>query len=178
MLFSNPMQLKADTGAALGLSSFALSNSSLPRLSYIPHCAFDKVPCQQEHIIFSQDASNFWSLPDYDRLTFMSEKTHEVFFKVSKTIQTQLFRSMRRACALHTGSHLQTFTNIQNAAFSSRCRQTLESVTPSMVSRSKGCSSPHHGWMPLGEMNLLSPLITLFQVMRSSLMTRKITNQC
>ena len=43
MTFSNPMELKSDTRAALGLDSFPASDIPLPRTSFIPQCFYEKV---------------------------------------------------------------------------------------------------------------------------------------
>ena len=40
---SNPLAVKPDTRAALGLASFPASDNPLPRTSYVPQCFFDKV---------------------------------------------------------------------------------------------------------------------------------------
>ena len=41
-LSSNPMEMKADTVSALGSEKLQFANT-LPRLSFLPQCFFDKV---------------------------------------------------------------------------------------------------------------------------------------
>ena len=76
------MEIKADTVPALDSEKLNFGNT-LPRLSFLPQCFFDKVNsihspslCPQNS--FGQEAQNFWALPEYDKMTFFSEKSKKV----------------------------------------------------------------------------------------------------
>ena len=89
---SNPMEIKTDTVSSLGSNKLTFANT-LPKMSFLPQCFFDKV-IGHDLILsthFRQEAQNFWALPEYDKMTFFSEKSKKVINFHLKADLSKLF---------------------------------------------------------------------------------------